>query len=324
MNVQEELLREKIDPWLTEANLSALATEALGEKTQCRNPVVLTGGCWNRVVSATVDDGAKSLVFKITPKVGDADLRREFEVLRYFRTRTSLPVPEVYLVELSGERVPGSVLVMEKVPGSTLEELNHGFNDEERDSVSTEIAEHVADLHTHQGAGFGGLELSDQERAPTWPDFWMPRFDKTVVETQEKRRDLDHLLNGIRDIRDAIPGLLNIGLRGALTHYDIWGGNVMVARSADAGRPYVSGYLDAFGYYADYAREISSMFGLGGQRFMDIYKRRHGLDETFEARHDIYSLKMSLQMACMYPDAARPVDLASQFLARFRSYLESH
>jgi len=90
-----------------------------------------------------------------------------------------------------------------------------------------------------------------------------------------------------------------------------------------AGRPYVSGFLDAFGYYADYAREISSMFGLGGQRFMDVYSKRHPLDATFAVRHDVYSLKMSLQMACMYPDTFWPIDLANRFLTQVQAYLET-
>jgi fructosamine-3-kinase len=324
MNVQEELLREKIDPWLTEATLSALATKALGVSTHCGEPVVLTGGCWNRVIATAVDHGTQDLVFKITPKPGDADLQREFDVMRYLRTRTSLPVPEVYLVDLSGERVPGSVLVMQKVPGTVLhhQQLNQLLSAEEQDSVATEIAEYVADLHTHTGAGFGGLELPTHERAATWPDFWLPRFDSAVGEAQEKRPDLADLYAGIGDMRASFPCLLDIGTQGTLTHYDIWGGNVMVHITAD--HPHVSGFLDAIGYFADYAREISSMFGLGGQRFMDIYTQRHGLDRTFQVRHDIYALKMCLQMACMYPDAARPVEQARQFLSGVRAYLESH
>lgn len=319
INVQEALLREKIDPWLTETNLSALATAALGVKTRCHDPVVLTGGCWNRVIAASIDDGSHSLVFKVTPKRADADLQREFDVLRYFRAHTALPVPEVYLVDTTGDRVPGSVLVMAKAPGVALEQLNDRLSDGERAEVAAQMAGHIADLHKQQAAGFGGLELTALERAATWPEFWLPRLDQTLAETREKRRDLHDLLAGIDAIRDALPALLDIGARGTLTHYDIWGGNVMVHFVDN--RPYVSAYLDAFGYYADYAREISSMFGLGGQRFMDVYTQRHGLDDTFDVRHAIYSLKMSLQMACMYKDTSRPVDLATGFLQKVQHFL---
>ena len=318
MNVQEELLREKIDPWLTEATLSALATDALGVRTCCGPPVVLTGGCWNRVIAATVDSGSLSLVFKITPQPDDMALQREYEVMRYLRAHTSLPVPDVYGIDRSGQRVPGSVLVMQKLPGTALE--GHTLGAEDQDCVAAEIAEYVADLNTHTGAGFGGLELPAQQRATRWPDFWLPRFDGALAEAQQKRPDLADLFAGIGALRASLPPLLDIGAQGTLTHYDIWAGNVLV--HATNGRLHVSGFLDAIGYYADYAREISSMFGLGGQRFMDVYTQRHGLDASFQVRHDIYALKMCLQMICMYADAARPVAQASEFLSRVRVRLD--
>ena len=90
------------------------------------------------------------------------------------------------------------------------------------------------------------------------------------------------------------------------------------------GRPYVSGFLDPFGYYADYAREISSMCGLGGQQFMDAYQQRHSFDETFAARYDVYSLKMNLQLACMYPDEIWPVNLANLSCTNVRAFLDNH
>jgi fructosamine-3-kinase len=318
-NVQEQLLREKIDPWLTEATLSALATEALGERACCGAPAVLTGGCWNRVVAAPVDDGSVSLVFKIAPRLDDADLQREFAVMRFLHTRTSLPVPEVYRVDVTGKWLPGSVLVMQKLPGAALEGQTLNAGDQER--VATEIAEYVADLNAHTDAGFGGLELPSSRRTSDWPAFWLPRFDQALAEAQQKRPDMAGLFAAIGNVRASFPRLLNIGPQGTLTHYDIWGGNVLVDTTGERMR--VSGFLDAIGYYADYAREISSMFGLGGRRFMDVYAQRHGLDPTFQLRHDIYALKMCLQLACMYPDAPRPVAQAREFLSHVRASLES-
>jgi fructosamine-3-kinase len=320
MNVQEEALQETIDPYLTEANLSGIATAALGIKTRCHGVQVLTGGCWNRVISAPIDGGDKHLVFKLTLKPGDANLQREFEVLRYFKSRTTLPVPEAYLVDLSGGRLPGSVMVMEKLPGLTFKDAKERLGEKERADVCAEVAEHVADLHVHQEKGFGGVELPAPERASTWPDFWVPRFDKTFLETQEKIPNIDPLLAGIRKIRPLLPALLEIGTLGTLTHFDIWDGNVMVDISLS--RPRVSGFVDPTGYYADYARELSSMFGLDGPAFMQTYIQRHGLDETYELRYDIYVLEMRLQLLCMYPADAWRVDLAAQVLSRIQASLE--
>src|SRR2546423_1425674 len=101
MNVQEGLLQQRIDPSLTDENLSALATEALGVRTRCAGYTVLTGGCWNRVIAVATDGGKRHLVFKITPHPGDTALQRECAVLRHFRACTALPVPEPFLLDLS-------------------------------------------------------------------------------------------------------------------------------------------------------------------------------------------------------------------------------
>src|SRR5579871_6722039 len=102
MNVQEALLQQRIDPALTDDTLSALATEALGVRTRCAGYTVLAGGCWNRVIAIAPEGGTRHLVVKITPYPGDEALQREYAVLRHFRARTALPVPEPLLLDLGG------------------------------------------------------------------------------------------------------------------------------------------------------------------------------------------------------------------------------
>jgi fructosamine-3-kinase len=318
MNVQEELLRAKIDPCLTDGNLSALATEALGVRTQCEGYSILTGGCWNRVIETPIDGSEKHLVFKVTPKIGDADLRREFDVLRYFRAHTAMPVPEPYLLDLTGNRLPGSVLVMAKIPGTVLQKMVQALSSEDRRSVSEEIAEHIADLHTRQAPGFGGVEVPVAQRAATWLEFWRPRWDAAIAEAQEKGPLEDGLLAELDAVRGELPRLLDIGPCGVLTHYDIWTGNVMV--DFRGGRPTVSGFLDVIGYYADYARELSSMFSLADPWLMQVYTQRRGLDPSFEARFDVYSLKMCLQMVCMYPAEPRHMENTRRYLRLAQAY----
>jgi fructosamine-3-kinase len=318
-NVQEALLREKIDPCLTSEVLTALAAEALGARVRCDGFSILTGGCWNRVIAVSLDNGKKHLVFKITPRIGDADLRREFEVLRHFRTHTRLPVPEALLLDCSAEKMPGSLLVMEKLAGTVLQDLIPHLSRAQRDSIAQEVAGHLADLHTHQAKGFGGVEVPEEQRSPTWAGFWLPRFDAVMVEVREKGVLPDDVLVEINAVRPDFPRLLQIGACGSLTHYDIWTGNVMVDFKAD--RPTVSGFLDGFGYYADYARELSAMFSLADEAFMQAYQQRHALDEGFQTRFNIYSLKMCLQMVCMYPNDPAHRQSVSQFLSRIQAGL---
>ena len=74
------------------------------------------------------------------------------------------------------------------------------------------------------------------------------------------------------------------------------------------------------GYYADYVRELSSMFSMADEWLMKVYRGRHGLDEGFQARFDAYSLKMCLQLISMYPSEPRYMDDARQFLGQVLRY----
>jgi fructosamine-3-kinase len=318
LNVQEAILRKKIDPYLTGKNLSALATQALGIRTHCADYSILTGGCWNRVITAPIDGGKSHLVFKVTPKIDDANLQREFAVLQYFRAHTAIPVPEPYLLDLTGKRVPGSVLVMTKIPGVVLQQIAQRLSEEAQRSVSEEIAEYIVNLHVRQEPGFGGVELPPAQRAATWPEFWLPRFDATLDEAQAKGLLDRELLAELAALRRELPRLLEIGSSGVLTHYDIWTGNVMVDFKGD--RPFVSGFLDVIGYYADYARELSSMFSLADQWLMQVYRQRRGFDPGFEARFNVYSLKMCLQMICMYPTEPHHLENVRRYLRQAQVY----
>ncbi len=302
MNVQEQLLQERIDPHLTPENLSALGTEALDVQVRCRGFRVLTGGCWNRVIA--VDTDAESLVYKICPKTRDAALIREYSVLSYFAENTSMPVAVPYLIDQSENHLPGTTLVMSRVPGEVMHHLYGYLDGDGRKRVDDEIADYLSDLHTAKAAGFGGVELPEDRRSADWPDFWLPRFDEVTGRVEARDFISEKMLEEIGEVRECFSGILSIGGTGTLTHYDIWSGNVMIDISD--GAPRVSGFIDITGIFADYAREISFMhvFGMAGDGFFNRYTQVHTLDMGFVLRLNVYSLRTHLQHITMYPEEA--------------------
>jgi fructosamine-3-kinase len=252
------------------------------------------------VIAVASEDGARNLVLKMTPYPGDTALQREYAVLRHFRARTALPVPEPFLLDLRGGRVPGSVLVMERIPGTALHAVYAHLGAAGRAAIATQIAEHLAALHAQREPGFGAVEAPPGQRTATWPEFWLPRYDAALAEAQAKGALPEALFAELQDLRRHLLPLLDIGPVGTLTHYDIWTGNVMVA--LDGPLPRVTGYLDALGYYGDYARELSSMLRLADHRLLHRYGRMHGFDPTFKTRFRLYALKMCTQLVTMYPD----------------------
>jgi fructosamine-3-kinase len=318
MNVQEDVLRQRIDPALTDDTLSALATAALGVRTRCAGYTVLTGGCWNRVLAVAAEGGTRPLVVKITPSPGDGALQREWAVLRHFRDRTALPVPEPLLLDLAGGLVPGSVLVMERIPGTVLHAVYDHLGAADRAAIATQIAAHLVALHTHRESGFGAVEVPPRQRAATWHEFWLPRYDAALASAQAQGALSDALHAELHDLRRHLPPLLDIGPVGTLTHYDIWTGNVMVALEGPS--PRITGYLDVQGYYGDYARELSSMFRMANHRLLHLYGQRHGFDPTFKARFRLYTLKMCVQLATMYPDDPQHLENIRRHLRALQHY----
>jgi protein-ribulosamine 3-kinase len=301
MNVMERTLRERIDPALTASALSALGSRALDRDCRARSVTILTGGCWNRVIAARFEGGVPDLVFKISAHGDAPDIEREFSVLRFFAEKTAMPVPRPYLLDASCAIVPGTLLVMERLPGDTLHALWGTLTERQRSTVATEIADHIVALHGAKTTGFGGVELDESQRESRWIDFWLPRFRRVLEEARRERNLTAAFLDRVERVSACFEALLDIGPGSTLTHYDIWSGNVIVEDMA--GRARVSGFIDVPGYWADYAREISfmEMFGLGGAELHGRYREAHEIDPGFRLRTSIYNLKMHMKHVSMYP-----------------------
>ncbi len=303
MNVNERLLNERIDPYLTADRLAEIGRLALGRPVRVREARLLTGGCWNRVVAVRFDGDAPEVVCKINPEPGNAGIVREHAVLRVF-AGTEMPVPEPLYLDPSGSVIPGTVLVMTKVPGIVMHHAFGRLSAAERQRVAAEIAHAVGRLHRRRAGGFGGVELEPAAREAEWADFWLPRFDRVFEAAAASNLLVPSFLEEVARARAGFADPLRIGGEATLTHYDIWAGNVMLDRGGDGF--HVSGFIDIPGHWADYARELSfmEMFGLADATVYGIYREYRELDAGFELRKSIYNLKMHLRHITMYPEEA--------------------
>ncbi len=300
VNVREDLLRTRIDPALTPQALSKIAAEALGAGVRVQSWRPLTGGCWNRVILLQGDPGVEKLIVKISPSSGDAGIQRDYAVLRWFAEHTHLPVPRALLVDASGDRIPGSLLVMSRIPGKTLHAVYGGLDADEQRRITVTIARDLTELHQTTAHGFGGVELPETERR-SWASFWLPRFDSVMREVAESGLVERRFLDRIEKVRPDLARILDIGEQSTLTHYDIWSGNVMV--DGAGGKATITGYLDVPGYWADPVRELSfaEMFGIANRLFYEVYTSVHRLPDGWQVRRDLYNLKMHLKHITMYP-----------------------
>ena len=301
MNVNERLLAEKIDPHLTAGTLSEIGAQALGHPVRAARAEVLTGGCWNRVLGVSFGPDEPELVYKINPEENQAGIIREYRVLELF-AGTAMPVPRPVLIDPSGTVIPGTLLVMSRVPGAVMLQCYGRLSPESQRQISREIAGHLAALHERRGSGFGAVELEEADRHPSWPDFWLPRFDRVFEDIASRDLVTSGFLDQVGRARDGFRPHLEIGTGSTMTHYDVWSGNVMIDLGDGGAR--VSGFIDIPGHWADYARELSfaEMFGVADTEFYRIYTERHSLDPGFPLRKNMYNLKMHLRHITMYPD----------------------
>lgn len=314
MNVQEQLLRERIDPYLTNENLSQLA----GGRVDGYE--ILTGGCWNRVIGVRSD--GTELVLKISPHENDGNIIREFRVLEVFARDTEMPVPTPLHLDGADGVLPGTALVMTRLPGRVMHESFGYLGGAARRHIIDEIAEHVTALHRVRGRGFGGVELPEEERMSSWPDFWLPRLDSVLDEAEGSGAVPHALIGEARSLRPHLEPFLDIGGDSTMTHYDIWAGNVMI--DIDSDPPKVSGYIDIPGHFADYARELSfaMLFGVADRRFLEAYAGEHGLDDGFPLRVNIYNLRTNIKHIQMYPSQSVYREGAAENLQAIRRAVE--
>ena len=288
MNVMENVLNEKIDPALTEDNLNMLLQQAVGNDIHVQSSEVLLGGCWNRVLSLSVTGNHPDVVLKINPQEQHAGLAREFQVLEFFITQTQMPVPRPIYFDDSGAILPGTLYLMERIPGMVLHQAYAWLSHQNQEQITRQLADYVGELHQTTSSGFGGVESPTEELNPDWPATWLPVLDDIIEQIKPANLLDSGFIRRIERIRPELPKLLTIAPQSTLTHYDIWSGNVMVDLAN--GNVQITGFIDVSGQWADYARELSFMevFGLATPEFYRYYEDYHPLDDDYQIRKSIY------------------------------------
>ena len=302
MNVNEEKLNLEIDPYLTPETLNSLFSHVFNKQLSIDKIQILTGGCWNRIVSVSFRDHIDDIVIKINPDNKNNEIKKEFNTLNYFSLYTNMKVPKPIHYDNSEKYIPGSLLIMTKIPGKVMHQCSEYLTREDRENITIKIAESLAKLHLKKGKGFGNVSLKQNELQKNWPDFWLPKFDEVFNNLTNSNLVETEFLKKISHVRSKFDKLLDIGETSTLTHYDIWSGNIIINLTNTP--PEVSGFVDVPGNWADYARELSfaELFGIANPLFYEVYSAHHKLDEHFQLRKNIYNLKMTTKHIMMYPN----------------------
>ncbi|MFI4860715.1 MAG: fructosamine kinase family protein [Phycisphaerales bacterium JB063] len=253
----------------------------------------LYGGSNNRVLELILDRGRGSVVAKVNDHSVAHQLEAERDALAYFREHTTLPVPKPLGLIVSDPGFTGVMLMMEKIPGTTLERAKINAGGMQR--FEHQLGHHIADLHRHTSDYFGpAAGATAEQRFGTWLDLYGP-----IVE-REANGARSMLESACRDVVDHVAKHLAYWLdhdpKPTLIHGDLWANNIMVD-DGNPGRPRINAYIDGHASFADREYELSylRLFKTAGPYFFNIYRQHHREREGFERRCRVYWLTTMLQ-----------------------------
>lgn len=261
----------------------------------------LYGGTNSRVLEFMLDRTPGSVVAKVLDSGAAGIFNAEIESLRFYRAHTHFPVPEPLACIEGDPAFDGSVLIMQKINGTTLEAAT--LSDNGRKAFEVELAAAVGELHKHQAEHFGSATGSQTH--DSWLDIYGPTVERIIDETRgfmpsSSRAVLDHVVRHLDCWLDnkATPTLI---------HSDLWANNILLD-DGNPSQPRILAFIDGHASYADPEYELAylQLFGTARRTFFDTYAKIHTLAPGYRHRCRIYWLVTLLQNTKRYGERYVP------------------
>jgi aminoglycoside phosphotransferase (APT) family kinase protein len=250
---------------VSEDELARLLLRAFGPDTAVTAWRELAGGTYNAAYAVTLGDG-RELVLKVAPPPHLKLLTHEVDLMRtevdfYQRAGTvGVPVPEVVYAGFERDLVGTDFVFLSLVPGADLHSLVDSLPAAEIAAVRGEVAGLTARLHTITGSRYGYPLRGSRSWQSSWRGAFGAMVDDLLADAERLSsakslpappERIGALLRRHADVLDEVT-------RPALVHFDLWDGNVFIARGPDGWR--VTGFIDGErAFYGDPVAELVSL-----------------------------------------------------------------
>ncbi len=293
----EPLIELQPDLELTISEAERVLEDWLGEATPCRGVHPLEGGLVNSVFRLEFNRPPHRAVIKLHGSDSDT-FAAEARSLQYLGSRTSCPVPQVYLQDSSARVIPNAFLLLEHVPGVRLDglELDQG----ERAALDAQLAGVLIELHGHTESWWGGLGADD--KPSSWADVFAPRLDESRSYPKVAELLPPDVLTQVDEAIGKAPQFLGDSTTPTLVHGDVWDGNLMV--DLVDGRWRLTGLLDPDVQFADVELELAYLEVFDNKRddFFAAYTSHRPLRDGYERRRLFYWLRTALIHVGLFGD----------------------
>ena len=280
-------MKHSTDLEITVQQAEAILEQWLEQPVSCKGIRRLHGGELHSVFALEFDRAPFKAVIKLRiPE--DEDFQGERDRLDYLRMK-GVSVPEVYDVGGSCDPTQFSYIVLEHVPGSTLDAAT--LTVDERRDVERMLAEDVLKLHSNTRETFG--DIDDIPGTMQWKDIVVPRLIDMRDEMQGSLPA--DVLSQITVAVDAAADIFSESQSApTLIHGDLWAGNIMVDKKD--GQWQLSGFIDPGTQYADVEHELAYLqcFDTVGKAFFEAYSAKTPMRPGSELRKLYYWLNTQM------------------------------
>lgn len=306
---------------LTPTQAETILQAWLNRPVVCTEIVPMKDGMINTVLRLHFDQPPFRAVIKLnTPNAGGPyALDKEAARLRYLRTHTHFPCPQVVAEDVTGTHLPFAYLLLECLPGDNLQRAIKAGRvaPSEAADLDRQLARMLLDLHSHTRATFGPL---DEPGVPRWADLFVPRLHEVRAQPEIDQRLSRAVLADVDDAIARAPGILADQGVPSLVHADIWAGNIIVEQNGAGWQ--ITGIVDPGAEYADVELELAYLESFNHPRpaLMEVYTQQRPLRPGYEDRRMIYWLLTYLIHVWLFGDQ-HYLDLTADLAAALRRKL---
>jgi aminoglycoside phosphotransferase (APT) family kinase protein len=285
---------------LSEQDLAAIIQHAFGQALA--SSTELTDGWANSAYLVRMRDGREVVVKAAPPdSVVLMDYERglmetEVSVLRLVKQTGLVPVPEVYIYDVTQTFVDCDYFIMEKLAGEPYNKVKNEYTDEQRAAIERKLGSYNRQINEIKGEQFG-LYAPSLEKFATWKAAFSRLMAGVLADGERAGVQLPVSYPAIRAAVAARVDALDEVHEPRLVHWDLWDGNVFVHAGeitgiidferALWGDPLIENYFSHF-YQSSAFREG---YGADAERSQGEHERR--------ALYDLY-MDLIMYIECAY------------------------
>jgi len=180
-------------------------------------------------------DAPEAVILRIAPPDGTGGtfyekgmMAQEPEIHEIVRSRTRIPVAEIYAYDTSRRVVERDFLIMERLPGVALSEIG-ARTSAFYDRVLEQVGRMLAELHSITAERYGYLGAHNcMEPQGDWLSAFRVMWNKLIDDIVAVGAYEPEEAAALRGLFDRHAGAFDRPVAASLLHMDIWGQNILV------------------------------------------------------------------------------------------------